>query len=1198
MGLAMTDRNRNPDYVPDRGFIGRREVRVANYLFQAGTGQGHPHARKLVDSFLRRPASEHHRNSRRLTRFLESRGMTFRKSVKGGEQKTFPVPVTTSIVPLPRSQFDRLSAAAAVLVYTMRRILQEIYGSAHPAESPFIKGLSGSERERFLKSILESPHYIPQLHHPMMRGYPFFDQVGLDLVLVEDYGNGEGGLPFRLLEINAGSPSGASNNNVLLEGLRATDPDLLDSLGPLCENDHFDALRSTYRSLGESWTGCMEGASILLPPGGSNAAAPEIHSLSTYSGLTICEAAHLYQDEKGWIRMRSVDGTDPVVTSIYSRVNSDSVLFDPEKGILLRDPESGEPLYCRDPLAHAKGGSGESIVRDSRGDPIPIESVFKIPGALEAIHNKKLYVGGLNRLLDNKLLLDVLTRHAPLFYRDELKSIGLDPLSSCLLPPESLTPGPESVGLLRKSPEEWVVKSPHLSGGTGVHVLMALPRRERSRVLKAVGDSPTSFAYQKMVRIGRIPVSMKSSAGEQYRLANLAADLRMWVLFGGEGSIPRMTRNALVRFAPVEKGALSSTVNTSKGGGYAPFVIVSDRCDLKKNQSVNPLLPVPVEQLPVFAAAQLIQILRMIGLLKAELERPSPSAYRIYGILLGLSLQIKEVAAFLDPRAAEVVHAWLKRVESKIDRRAIAGYFSSANRFRALWVSASPKLEESGLEFVSLFKKIGILSSPEVYTGVRTGLNQKDEELLKRISLHPEARGWVRKSLLPSLRRLVRTPCPDRVITRLEARRMRKLLTHFEAGSRTRWSESPGLSWLNQGGALEGLESRPVHVETPPAESATGQEFMTGRLIFETMRLPDWVLEARFAWLGAEAGYLTDTDQERIEKKRESHFERFPRLRILQSLIDRPSGGTPGDLLQLLEVLPYARFNLERYSVAIGVETVDLFSEKLVPGRIARLECPEWKGSGACFVRKSTRSPELLESQCYIWVSKDQSPICQAYTVGHEVHHALQYDEIRSAEKQARARGPAEVARFMNGYGNFFGLDSGPSVESAKNGRTVLYGLQDRMFGEFDTPVIREIRESLVEGTEAYEKTLARYGSAFASMMPASATTRVKALREVYPALENLRNLMFAEGCGLRIPVDPVGTAIPVANRIQRELHRNCLLSSITKARMEGEVLRVVASNQLYGVGFGPEVVEDGRLVLRIDPAPIDPAKAYHQSQQ
>ncbi len=1183
----MTDRNRNSEYIPDRGFIGRKEVPVANYLFESGTGQGHPHARALVNSFLRRSPSEHHRNSRRLTRFLEGRGLTFRKSGRDGEQKIFPVPVTTSVVPLPKSQFERLSAAAAILVFCMRKVLREIYGNPSPEQSPFIRSLPLTERKVFLKTILESPHYIPQLHHSVMLEYPFFDQVGLDLVLVEDYGSVKEGLPFRLLEINAGSPSGASNNSVLLEGLSSTDPSLLDSIGPVCGNDHFDSLRSTYRSLGESWTGVADGTSILLPPGGSNAAAPEIHSLAAKSGLTLCEAAHLYRDSKGFVRMRSVDGSDPIVTSVYSRVNSDSMLFDPDRGVLLRDQESGEPLVCRDPLSGA-------VVVDPAGRAVPMESVFRVSGALEAIQERKLYIGGLNRLLDNKLLLDVLTRYAPRFYRKECESAGLDPDSPCLLPPESLPSNPESVHLLSSSPEEWVVKSPHLSGGTGVHVLMALTRRERSRILREVRDRPDGYAYQRLVRIGRIPVSMKAASGELYRIANLAADLRMWVLYGGEGTTPKLTRNALVRFAPVEKGPLSSTVNTSKGGGYAPFVIVDDSPDsstLRSPLRFHEPDSVPVDHVPVFSAAQLIQILRMMAQLRVELDQPSPSAYRIYGILLGLSLQIKEVAAFLDPEAPEIIHSWLRRVEGKIDRRAIASFFSKLHRSRAEWVWSVVRIEQSCPEIAAEFDRISVLQSPEaLYTG---GDRSGSEVTLKRIASHPGSRGWIAKKALPLLRHLIRARCPDRVITRLESRRMRKLLQRFESGLESRWKGSPGMIWLNESKLREGLDSRPVWIETPAVGSASSFEEESGCLIMESSPGATWVQDARDAWSSA-----VQVEEGGLEKARERHFIRFPRLGILQKIIDRSSGGGVEEILALLEVLPYARYNLERYSECSGIPLQEIFTDRMSPGRIALLEKPEWRGAGACFVRKSTRSSELLEGQSHLWISKEQSPICQAYTVGHELHHALQIDGIRSAERQARLSGPAGIARFMNLYGNFFGLDSAPPIENAKNGRSVLYGLQDLMRNHPDHPVIREVLEALRQGPDQYEQTLEKYGGAFVTMMPSSVPNRIKALREVYPALENLKNLAFAESCGLRIPMDPVSTVLPCANRVQRQRHRDLLNSAILSPKPDQEVLRIVASHQLYGVGFGPESVIDGRLGLRIDPAPIDPAKAYHQSQQ
>jgi hypothetical protein len=335
-----------------------------------------------------------------------------------------------------------------------------------------------------------------------------------------------------------------------------------------------------------------------------------------------------------------------------------------------------------------------------------------------------------------------------------------------------------------------------------------------------------------------------------------------------------------------------------------------------------------------------------------------------------------------------------------------------------------------------------------------------------------------------------------------------------------------------------------------------------------------------------------------IERERERHFRRFPQLEALQALVDQSSGGGSEEILSLLEVLPYARYNLEQYSRISGTPISELFTDRMTPGKIALLDMPEWRGAGACFVRKSTGSSELLERQSQIWISKQQSPICQAYTVGHELHHAMQIEGIRTAERSARVSGPSAIARFMNLYGNFFGLDSGPPLESSKSGRSVLYGLQDWVTSQGDSIVIREILEALRGSPELYERTLEMYGGSFVSMMPSSVPTRVKALREVYPALENLKNLAFAASCGLRIPMDPVSTVLPCANRYQRDRHRALLDTTIHSPRPSHDALRIIASHQLYGVGFGSESLIDERLGLRIDPSPIDPAKAYHQSQQ
>ena len=331
-----------PAYLPHLGYIGNQELKVPNYLFTSrpsagfrGDAIGYPHCRKLVDLVLARPIEEQHRRNQALTAFLRKREMTFSKLTKSGEYRIFTVPCTTTPLPVPKSLFDTLERSAQVLVASLRLVLQDIYGSQSVRKSAFVQGLPSDVRQLFITAIEKSPQYFPQLHDPVMRSYPFFDVVGLDLVLTEDLGdavargprNVTDQLPFRILEINAGSPSGASNNQHILEGLKQIDPEALETIGKVMPNDHFEVLGATYRSLGETWTGVRDGVQIILPPGGESGAAPEIHQLAMYSGLIYADAGQLYRDTTGSIRLRTVSGDDPVVTAVYSRINSDSALF-------------------------------------------------------------------------------------------------------------------------------------------------------------------------------------------------------------------------------------------------------------------------------------------------------------------------------------------------------------------------------------------------------------------------------------------------------------------------------------------------------------------------------------------------------------------------------------------------------------------------------------------------------------------------------------------------------------------------------------------------------------------------------------------------------------------------------------------------------------------------------------------------------
>ena len=76
-----------------------------------------------------------------------------------------------------------------------------------------------------------------------------------------------------------------------------------------------------------------------------------------------------------------------------------------DKNVLLRDPESGESIYCVDVLKPWRKEKPE-LMQDENGNPIPLESDYAIPGAVDAIVNRRLYMGGLNRLLDNKIIFN------------------------------------------------------------------------------------------------------------------------------------------------------------------------------------------------------------------------------------------------------------------------------------------------------------------------------------------------------------------------------------------------------------------------------------------------------------------------------------------------------------------------------------------------------------------------------------------------------------------------------------------------------------------------------------------------------------------------------------------------------------------------------------------------------------------------
>jgi uncharacterized circularly permuted ATP-grasp superfamily protein len=1239
-------RTKKVQYNPNVGFIGQVEVKVANYIFSAKRNRSsYGHSKAVAKRILKKNVAQHYQESQRLTKFLKTRDLTFSKSMANGTYKIFTVPCTTTVVPMQKSLFNDIETAAQKLIVSLRKVLQNIYGAKDLKSSAFIKSLPKDVRNIFIKAIEDSAHYYRPLHHPNMKDYPFFDCVGLDLVLIEDYITKSKNfpemittnekeipnLPFRILELNAGSPSGASNNMNMLEGIYKEAPEILENLGKVMPNDHFKVLGETYKMLGEEWTGVKNGVQILLPPGGQNGAAPEIHQLAAYSGLIYADPVQLYQDENGYIRLRTITGNNPIVTAVYSRINSDSALFDPEKDIILRDADSGEAIYLRDTLKLGEDGKAP-LITDSEGNAIPLHSDYAVPGLLEAILNKKIYLGGLNRILDNKIILATLTHYAPKYFENELNLLGLNKIGPKIAPPQTLPPTMESVETILKNPEEWVVKAPNLSGGTGVYILKTLNKAKRNEVLAMIKDDPTSYAYQQLVKIGRIPVAVHRT-NDGYRFANLAADIRIWMFYGaGKNVLPKMTHNALVRYAPHEKGAMSSIVNTSKGGGYAPFVIIDDinssesvyAKDLVKTPDLIPLQ----SDLPSFVAAQMVQISRMITEMNKILKSDSADTYRLLGLAIGLKMQCKEVLAFLNPRVIENIYKVIDILESKISKIEIAKYYNVINNNHIKIVALMQKYDGTTINktFKDLVDSLRVLNLDKI-----SDLYTREDQLSDKVILK-EIRKWViskdltlaknkdLKKITTLLNKCVSMPFPSNEIGARSSAIIANYLVRFCEGSRTRLLDSghgadfaklftPNFNHKELKFETLYLGEGSIHRDTVVASQ---KEFATGKLLTETDYVSSDLKLARTAWLDIETRANTLNRTERfkyIQKQRKAHFRKFPFLNRYQELINK-NVSTIDNIIEILEILPYAKYNLEQFAKQQGIGLREIFTTKMTPNRVALLSSTKIKfeklssqeHAGECFAKKRQKHGLFSDSDIFIWIRKELNPFTLAYTAGHELIHFQQIQDTMKLEKNALRTSAMEQANFLNYYGNFLGI----STRSLENlscdiqlNRRPLYGFSDRLVPYFSTSVITDLRNSLnSESNELWEKTLNKYGSLLAYMMPNSPAVKVKALQEIIPALENAKNILFAKELGLEVDYDEVLSALPIANKNQLKQYRSLILKAAKSSKIEWEALRIIGSHQYHGVNFAKTDKDNSNLTLRPLLTTISLGSSYNQTQQ
>ncbi|MAZ47192.1 MAG: hypothetical protein CME65_01435 [Halobacteriovoraceae bacterium] len=1234
------------DYNPNVGFIGQTQVQVANYIFSAKKSrQAYTHAKPIAKRLLKEAVADHYSESKRLTKFLKNRDLTFSKKTSSGEYKTFTVPCTTTVVPLQKSLFNDVEKAAQKLMIALRAVIQDIYGSKSVESSKFVQHLPTGVREIFIEAVKSSPNYFPQLHHKNMKNYPFMDNVGLDLVLVEDYLNRSEefpnlisrnkldeipGLPFRILEINAGSPSGASNNMNVLQGLYEQAPEILDSLGKVMPNDHFKILGETYRSLGEAWTKNKKGVQILLPPGGSNGAAPEIHQLAAYSGLIYAEADQLYHDEQGYIRLRTVAKENPIVTAIYSRVNADSALYDPEAGLFMKDPESAEPVYLRDNLIKDDEDEGK-IVLDPKGKPIPMQSAYAIPGIINAIIDRKIYMGGLNRILDNKIILATLTHYAPKYYASKIQAAGLELDGSKIMPPQTLPPTAKSVETIKQNPDEWVIKVPTNAGGQGVYILKTLSKQKREEVLKMIEEKPSEYAYQQLVKIARIPVAVQRKA-EGFKFANLAADIRTWVFFGGnKDDLPRMTHNALVRYAPQERGKMSSIVNTSAGGGYAPFVIVDDVEDQNSvyaSDLIAPIEPIQIKtDMPVFVAAQMVQIARMLREAKDLLSKDVTYAYELLELSEGMKVQLKEILSFLHPRSIESVYKIIDMLEHRIGKTDLKKHKEFISDSQLTLVSILKQIEDYP-EF-PIFRDIIDNIRATNTDKIIYNYNQDDKSL--DLVIIDDAISFAEKvddkfmqrkmfETTHLLKQMISKDMPNIVLGLQSKKTIEKHLKTFCNLSIQRLKDCPNMAEYAQLFNLDAdvtklkfetlyLGERDIDKEIKVASQF---EMRNQAKLTESDYIGENLKRARQEWKKIEALAQTLKPEKRksfLEAKREDHFRVFPKLAEFQAIIDKPVH-TLDEMIKLLDIAPFAKFNIEKFAEEQGCSVKEVFSHKLEEKKISILNSSQLKRlrlsnreyAGECFAKKLNDHGLYSDSRIYLWVRSELDPFTKLYTIGHELIHFQQLKHSMLAEKRALKDGGLSLAKFLNYYGNFLGANQRTidKIEfDMQKERKPLYGYADRIHNQdLDKPVICELDAAIRTSDLIWEEKLDEYGSLFGYMMPNSLGIRVKALQEVLPALENAKNILFAKELGLKVDADPVKAALPTANANQINYFREEIIAATKSAKPHWEALRIIASHQYHGVTFFRADVDHKSLTLEPKVRAVAVGSSYNQTQQ
>ena len=331
-------------------------------------------------------------------------------------------------------------------------------------------------------------------------------------------------------------------------------------------------------------------------------------------------------------------------------------------------------------------------------------------------------------------------------------------------------------------------------------------------------------------------------------------------------------------------------------------------------------------------------------------------------------------------------------------------------------------------------------------------------------------------------------------------------------------------------------------------------------------------------------------------------------LKRYQKLINSKNASKK-DLIDLLDVAPYAKFNIEKFANEQGLSIEDVFTDTIKADRIAILSTSKLKKlklanrehAGECFAKKKKAHGLYSQSNIYIWLRAELDPFTLLYTAGHELIHYQQIKHSMEAEKRALKDSGISLAKFLNYYGNFLSSNNRTIDKLDQEGiesRTPLYGYAERVEHGAQGPVIEGLDRAIRSGEETWNNELEKFGSLFGYMMKSVTGIKVKALQEVLPALENAKNINFATELGLEINICPIQSALPAANMAQAQYYRNEIIAATKSSQPLWESLRLIASHQYHGVYFPRADKEEMNLTIVPNPEAIAVGNGYNQTQQ